>query len=101
MRRHKFNVDGFRGVTYDSEWGYYRVLVCDGYWVRWLEGDELPGGSASIWFSDLARAVSARDNEERCYRDLMEARRREDIIASAEWEQERIQTEGYAGWDLW
>jgi hypothetical protein len=80
-RQRIFNVGGFRGVHYDRHEGHYRVLRYNGYRVYWLQGDELPGGSASIWFSDLARALNARDAKEP-HRALMEARRRADIIVS-------------------
>jgi hypothetical protein len=92
-RRHKSNIDGFRGIHYDSHTGYFRVLVYNGDAAWWLKGDELPGGSEAIWFSDLARAVSARDNEQDAYRTLMKSRRREDIIAGHAREQERFRTE--------
>jgi hypothetical protein len=112
MRRHISNVDGFRGVQCDCQTDYYRVLVYNGRWVEWLKtGDELPGGSEPIWFSDLAQAVNARDKIHRALRGpaswhrtklpllrislLMNARRQEDVIASAAWEQERYQKEGY------
>jgi hypothetical protein len=100
MRRHKSNVGGFRGVHYDCQSGYYRVLVYNGYWVRWLEGDELPGGSASIWFPDLAQALNARDRKHP-QQALMEARRREDIVVSEtrERERERVWTEAGLCWD--
>jgi hypothetical protein len=103
MRRHMFNVEGFRGVCYDCQVGYYRVLLYNGRWVEWLKGDELPGGSESIWFSDLARAVDAIDKHFKRFRflirsghnrALMRARRRDDTIASVAQEQERIQKEG-------
>ena len=42
MRRHIFNVEGFRGVHYDREEGRYRVWVYNGSWPSWLTGDELP-----------------------------------------------------------
>jgi hypothetical protein len=86
MRRHVFNVEGFRGVHRERETGYYRVLVYNGHWVKWLEG----GDEASIWFSDLARALSARDNEEDFYRALMKDRRQADIIAARAREEERV-----------
>jgi hypothetical protein len=96
MRSHISNVHGFRGVHYDCQTDYYRVLVYNGRWVEWLNtGDELPGGSAPIWFSDLAAALSARNNEEDSYHALMKARRQEDIIASAAREEERLRTEGW------
>jgi hypothetical protein len=94
MRRHSFNVEGFRGVSYDHDVGYYRVLVYSGSGVRWLRGDELPGGSADIWFSDLARALNVRDGKYP-HRLRMQARRWKDIIASRAREQERIREEGY------
>ena len=113
MRRYIFNVSGHRGVHHDRDTGYYRVLIYhNGYGVEWLKGDELPGGSAPIWFSDLARAVNARDKFRRHLRGPtpwavklpllrislhMNARRQEDIIASAAWEQERCRKEDY-GW---
>jgi hypothetical protein len=96
MRRY-INVSGFRGVNYDCQTGYYRVLVYNGHWVKWLEGDELPGGSASIWFSDLAQALSARDSEQDSYQALMKDRREADIISAHEREQERVAR----GEDLW
>ncbi len=98
MRRHKSNFEGFHNIHYDSHMGYFRVLVYDGDAARWLEGDELPGGSEPIWFSDLARAVSARDNEQHFYRALMKSRRREGIIEGQKREQERFRTEGGFVW---
>jgi hypothetical protein len=111
MRSPISNVDGFRGVHYDCDTGYYRVLVYNRRWVKWLEGDELPGGSAPIWFSDLARAVNARDKIHRAPRGpadwhrrklplirislLMKGRCQEDIIASGAWEEARYRKEGY------
>jgi hypothetical protein len=99
MRRYKSNVDGFRNVHYDRQRGYYRVLVYDGRTIRWLPGDELPGGSESIWFSDLARAVSARDNKQHLIQALMQSRYEEDIIAGHMREQQRLGTEGGYVWD--
>jgi hypothetical protein len=104
MRSHISNVDGFHGVHYDCQADYYRVLVYNGRWVEWLKtGDELPGGSAPIWFADLARAVNARDKLHRAFRGpilprlrisrLMKARRQEDITASSARYEERIRTE--------
>ena len=98
MRRHISNVEGFRGVHYDCEVGYYRVLAYNGNGVEWIKGDELPCGSAPIWFSDLARALNARDRKYP-HRFLLEARRRKDIIASREREEERFRIVGY--YDDW
>jgi hypothetical protein len=108
MRRHISNVGGFRGVHYDCQTDYYRVLIYNGRWVEWLRaGDELPGGSSPIWFSDLAQAVNARDKYHGTFRELlprmrilklMRARRREDIIASRSRYDERIRTE-QGGWE--
>ena len=86
MRRHRFNIEGRRGVHRERETGYYRVLVYNGRWVRWLEG----GDEGGIWFSDLARALSARDGEEDFYRELMKDRRQADIVAARAREEERI-----------
>jgi hypothetical protein len=99
MRRYRFNVDGFRGVHYERDSGYYRVLVYNGRWApHWLEDELADGGQ---WFSDLARAVSARDNEQDSYRALMNARRQEDIVASRARYEERIRTE-QGGYDyMW
>jgi hypothetical protein len=99
MRRYK-NVDGFPSIQYDRDTGYYRVLFYNGRWApQWLHDDELADGQ---WFSDLARAVSARDSEQDFYRALMKDRHQADIIASRARYEERIQKErgGYDyGWD--
>jgi len=81
MRRHVFNVEGFRGVHYDCQVGCYRVLIYNGHWVKWLEGDDTIWDDESVWFSDLARALDARDNKEHSNRALIEARRQKDIRA--------------------
>jgi hypothetical protein len=96
MRRHVFNVEGLRGIHYDSEEDYYRVWMSNGCEAWWIKGDELPsggGGGRSIWFSDLAQAVNARDREYP-QKAILEARRREDILNSGAREQERFRTEG-------
>jgi hypothetical protein len=99
VRRYIFNVEGFRGVHYDRETSYYRVLVYNGRWApQWLHDDELADGQ---WFSDLARAVNARDKHfnraaymrSRYNRALIEARRGEDIVASRARYEERIRKE--------
>jgi hypothetical protein len=101
IRRYK-PVEGSRGIQYDSYTGYYRVLVYNGSFVHWLEGDELPCGMGSsidsIWFSDLARALHARDKTQDLYRRLMSARRWEDIRAARKREKERLRTEGHLPW---
>jgi hypothetical protein len=98
MRRYK-NVDGFPGIQCDHDTGYYRVLVYNGRWApQWLHDDELADGP---WFSDLARAVNARDKHfnhaaymrSHYNRALIEARRREDIVASRARYEKRIRTE--------
>jgi hypothetical protein len=99
MRGHIFNVDGFRGVHYSYDADCYRVLVYNGRWVKWLEGDESVWDTRYIWFSDLARALDARDNEGHFNRSVMEARRFKDIIAAHMREQERLRTEQVPEWD--
>jgi hypothetical protein len=47
-------------------WDRYFVLIYTGRGTEWLEGDEELGypseeGGGDIWFSDLARALNARD----------------------------------------
>jgi hypothetical protein len=87
VRRYK-NVDGFPAIQYDRDTGYYRVLVYNGRWApQWLQDDELADGQ---WFPDLARAVSARDNEQDFYRALMKDRCQADIIAARAREEERV-----------
>lgn len=71
-----------------------------------LQDDELADGQ---WFSDLARAVNARDKHfnraaymrSRFNRALIESRSQEDIIKSRARYEERIRTEqgGYDWWD--
>jgi hypothetical protein len=98
-RGHIFNVDGFRGVHYNYHADCYRVLVYNGRWVKWLEGDESVWDIRYIWFSDLARALDAQDNKEHFNRAVMEARRFKDIIAANAREQERLRTEEVYEWD--
>jgi hypothetical protein len=87
MRRYK-NVDGFPGIQNDRDTEYYRVLVYNGRWApRWLQDDRLADGQ---WFSDLARAVSARDKQQDFYRALMKERHEADIVAARNRERERI-----------
>lgn len=65
MRRHVFNVNGFRGVHYDIHKDRYFVLIYGGRSFEWMLGDEAPGLTAhqggNIWFSDLSRALEARE----------------------------------------
>jgi hypothetical protein len=87
-RRYIFNVDGFRGVHYERDSGYYRVLVYNGRWApNWLQDELADGGH---WFSDLARALSALHNEQDAYRALMKERREADILAARSRERDRI-----------
>jgi hypothetical protein len=37
------------------------VLVYNGYYAHWLDGDGAPGWEGDIWFSDLAQALTARN----------------------------------------
>jgi hypothetical protein len=70
MRNHIFSAEGRRGIHYRRSIDMFYVLVPDrrdGF--TYLEGDELPGGSGAIWFSDLARAENARDRHRSFYRD--------------------------------
>lgn len=98
-RRYIFNVEGFRGIHYDREFRYYRVLVYDGRRCpHWLLADEIPWGSGNVGFSDLAQAVSAKDGEMQFYRALMRERRRKDITAGRAREQQRLQTEQAYFW---
>jgi hypothetical protein len=62
MRNHTFNFEGRHGIHYRHSLDMYFVLVPDrDEGLRPLIGDELPGGSSAMWFSDLARAITARD----------------------------------------
>jgi hypothetical protein len=87
MRRYIFNVEGFLGVHYERDSGYYRVLVYNGRLApHWLE-DKLADGQ---WFSDLSRALSARDSEQHRYRALMKQRCDADVLAARRRERDRI-----------
>lgn len=67
VRNHTFNFEGRLGIHYRHSIDMYFVLVPDrDEELRPLIGDELPGGSRAMWFSDLARANNARDR----YRDI-------------------------------
>jgi hypothetical protein len=67
IRNHIFNCEGRHGVHFRHSVNMYFVLVPDRHeGLRPLIGDELPGVSRAIWFSDLARAINARDR----YRSL-------------------------------
>ena len=59
MQNHTFHVDGRHGIHYRHSVDSFFVLVPDRDGVRCLPGDELPGGSGAVWFSDLARAMNA------------------------------------------
>jgi hypothetical protein len=62
VRDYIFNCEGRHGVHFRHSVNMYFVLVPDrDEGLRPLIGDELPGGSDAIWFSDLARAINARD----------------------------------------
>jgi hypothetical protein len=61
LRRHIFNVSGYRGIHYDHQLDLYFVLMYTGRGPEWLLGDETPGWGGNIWFSDLKAAVDARD----------------------------------------
>lgn len=62
VRNHIFNFEGRHGVHYRHSIDMFFVLVPDRIdGLRPLIGDELPGGSRPMWFSDLARALNARD----------------------------------------
>jgi hypothetical protein len=61
MRNHIFHVEGRHGIHYRHSVDSFFILVPDRDGVRCLAGDELPGGSGAVWFSDLARAINARD----------------------------------------
>ena len=67
MRRHLFNVGGFRGVHHDKQMDRFFVLIYTGRGFEWALGDEVPGLTASqggnIWFSDRTSAVKARDKQ--------------------------------------
>lgn len=69
LRNHIFNVEGRRGIHYRRSIDMFFVLVPTSEGFRYLQGDELPGGSGAIWFSDLARAEDARDRHRSFYRD--------------------------------
>lgn len=63
MRSHRANSEGFRGICWWGDIGYYTVLRPNG---EWLLGDEAPGWSSdNIFFSDLAAAIKAREDFER------------------------------------
>jgi hypothetical protein len=57
-RRFIFNLDGLRGIHWWRDYDKFAVFI-GGEW-RSL-GDELPGGSSSIFFSSPTDAVRARD----------------------------------------
>lgn len=62
MRNHIFNFEGRHGIHYRRSIDMFFVLVPDrNVGLRPLVGDELPGGSRAMWFSDLARALNARE----------------------------------------
>ena len=62
VRNHVYNCEGRHGVHFRHSVNMYFVLVPDRHrGLRPLIGDELPGGSTAMWFSDLARAINARD----------------------------------------
>lgn len=57
-RRFIFNVDGYRGIHWFRDYDRYAIFF-RGEWLQF--GDELPGGSWSIYFSNRDDAVDARD----------------------------------------
>jgi len=65
IRGHSFNHEGHVGVHRSIHSDRFFVLVYTGSGIEWLEGDQEPGQTAkeggNIWFSDLARALNARD----------------------------------------
>jgi hypothetical protein len=67
MRRHIFNVGGFRGVHYDRQMDRFFVLLHTRRGFEWALGDEMPGLTAAqggnIWFSDRTSALKARDKQ--------------------------------------
>ena len=58
MRRFIFHVDGLRGIHWWRDYDKFAVFL-GGDWLSL--GDELPGGSRSIYFSSPTDAVRARD----------------------------------------
>ena len=61
MSRFIFNSGGYRGIHYWRQLDRYSVFVYTGKDWEWLSGDGAPGWTGEIWFSDLARALKARD----------------------------------------
>src|SRR5579864_8453680 len=65
MRGNSFNHEGHVGVHYSIGWDRFSVLFFGSGGIEWLIGDERPGLTANeggnIWFSDLARALRARE----------------------------------------
>ncbi|SRR5260221_545747 len=65
-RRYIDNYQGYHGIRYWKDADAHTVTVCygsiDRCWRRYVRGDELPWvNSWQYWFSDLARAIDARE----------------------------------------
>jgi hypothetical protein len=58
MRDHIANCDGFRGIVWWRQFDSYSVFLPGG---KWMIGEELPYWGGNIFFSDMARALNARD----------------------------------------
>jgi hypothetical protein len=58
MRDHIANCGGFRGIVWWRQFDSYSVFLPGGHWMI---AEELPYWGGNIFFSDMARAVNARD----------------------------------------